>query len=145
MGAQPSPRTWMNLSAVLWTEPRREIMQELVKCFVGEVQAIEFFNFIRLMDDVPNLTEIVEGRCEEQIENVGLCFATAVALIDVIANADKKKVYTYFENALAFFDECFPTPEFSIFFVRQCVAKRKELIETETFSKFKVAHKDLEY
>jgi|TARA_R100000030_G_scaffold93460_2_gene79621 hypothetical protein len=145
LGSQPSPRTWTNLSDVLKTNPDESIIQELVKSFVGEVQAIEFKNFLLLMNDIPNLTEIVEGRCKQTIEDVGLCFATATALIDVVTNANDKKVFTYFENALDFFKECYPTPEFSIFFVRQCTEKRSELIDTDSYSAFKLANRDLEY
>ena len=72
-------------------------------------------------------------------------FATATALIDVVTNANDKKVFTYFENALDFFKECYPTPEFSIFFVRQCTEKRSELIDTDSYSAFKLANRDLEY
>jgi len=145
LGSQPSPRTWTNLSDVLKTNPDESIIQELVKSFVGEVQAIEFKNFLLLMNDIPNLTEIVEGRCEYVLEDVGLCFATAIALVDVIKGADNKKVFTYFENSIEFFKKCFPSPEFSIFFVRQCIEHRKELVETDTYSAFKLANKDLEY
>ena len=96
------------------------------------------------MDDVPNLSDIVKGKAVDVIDKVGLCFATCVALIDVIKGAEESDVKDYFSNALAYIKQ-FATPEFSLFFVRQCVKRRSELVDTSVYAKFKVEHQDLEY
>ena len=141
---QPSPRAWSRLSDTLKTNPPKELIQKIAECDVGEIQAIEFTNFISLMDDVPNLSDIVSGKDVEVVDKVGLCFATAVALVDVIKSAKESLVVDYFENALAYVQK-FATPEFSLFFVRQSITRRSELIDTSVYAKFKVKHQDLEY
>ncbi len=143
--SQPCPRQWVNLSKVLdKANPSPENIQYLVETFVGETQAIEFQNFLTLMNEVPNLQDIVKGKDVEVVESNGLCYATAVALLDVITGASDDLVCNYFENALAYVKE-FPTPEFAIFFVRQCASRRREIVETSAYAKFKIDNRDLEY
>ena len=141
---QPSPRSWTRLSDTLKTNPSKDMYQNIAQCDVGETTAIEFANFVSLVDDVPNLTGILKGKDVEVIDDHGLCYATCIALLDRIVNASKKEVYSFFENALAYVKQ-FNTPEFAIFFVRQAVTKREELKETSVFAEFKVENKDLEY
>lgn len=141
---QPSPRAWTRLSDTLKTNPPRELIQKIAECDIGEIQGIEFNTFISLMDDVPNLSDIVKGKAVDVVDKVGLCFATCVALIDVIKDAEESDVKDYFSNALAYIKQ-FATPEFSLFFVRQCVKRRSELVDTSVYAKFKVEHQDLEY
>lgn len=141
---QPSPRAWVRFSDSLKTNPESHLIQDLATCDVGEIQAIEFANFLSLMNDVPNLEKIVKGEEVEVVDEVGICYATAVALVNVIKEAKDKVVYSYFENALAYIKQ-FATPEFAIFFVRQSVANRDILVDSSAFAEFKVEHQDIEY
>jgi hypothetical protein len=146
--AQPCPRQWVNLSKILNATPdllnSSDTLQSLTETLVGEKQAIEFNNFLVLLNDVPNLSDIVTGAEVEVVDDVGLCYATSVALLDVIANASEADVVDYFENALNYIKQ-FPTPEFAIFFVRQVAERRKEITNSSVYGQFKIDHKDLEY
>lgn len=110
---------------------------------IGETGAIEFVSFVSLKDKVPNLDDIVNGDDVEVVEENGLMYATCVALVTVLKEADNKNLGSYFENSLAYIKK-FPTPEYGIFFVRSVVNARSALLETSTFSEFKVEHQDLE-
>ncbi len=141
---QPSPRAWTRLSDSLKTTPPTGLLQTLAGCDVGEIQAIEFTNFLSLQDDVfPHLKDIVTGKDVEVVDQAGLCYAFCVALTTMIKEAKDEVVYDYFENALAYVKQ-FPTVEFAIFFVRQAVAFNSDLKNTATYSEFKVDHQDFE-
>ncbi len=144
--AQPSPRSWTRLSDTLKTNPSPELWQDIAQCDVGELSAGEFHAFVGLKNKLPDLDDIVNGRVKfnpDEDTKLGMLTATAVALTTVIKEADKKVVGKYFKNALAYMND-FPSPEIPIFFVRTIVNVRKELLETSTFSKFKVDNQDLE-
>ena len=140
---QPSPRSWVRLSDTLKTEPPLELWQMIAETDVGETGAIEFLSFVSLKNDVPNLDDIVNGEDVEVVDNIGLMYATVVALATVLKEADSKVIGGYFDNALAYIKK-FPTPEYAIFFVRSIINIRSELIETSTYSEFKVEHQYLE-
>ena len=89
------------------------------------------------------MDDIVNGEDVEVVSENGLMYATCVALVTVLKEADNKNLGTYFENSLAYIKK-FPTPEYGIFFVRSVVNARSALLETSTFSEFKVEHQDLE-
>jgi len=142
--AQANPRSWTYLSDVLKTGAPKDKWRALAKSFVGELQATEFANFITLMDDVPNLSDIVNGVEAQVPTKGGVCYATCIALMDKIETASNELIHRYFENALAFVSGM-ETPEFSIFFVRQCVARRPELKDSSAYSGFKINNQHIEY
>ena len=154
MKPQPSPRAWTFLSDTLKTDPRKEDWQTLAETFIGETGAIEFMSFVNLKDEVPDLDDIVNGRevdipkrtCKKSKKlkpDTGLMYATIVALVTVIREADPKVLGGYFENSVAYVRR-FKTPEFGIFFVRSVIGARAELVDTSTYADFKVENQDLE-
>jgi hypothetical protein len=146
---QPCPRSWTRLSNILKTNPEKSFVQGLADINVGETASVEFASFLQLKEDVPDLQKICEGKIDtppkakEKKKQNGIFFATVVALITVIKEANESLVESYFENALRYIEQ-FPTPEYEIFFVRSLVNARTDLIETTTFNEFKVKHQDLE-
>ena len=143
-GAQANPRSWTRLSDILKTGLPKDMWREMAVSSVGELQATEFANFIMLMDDVPNLSDIVNGVEAQVPTKGGVCYATCIALMDKIETASNDLIHRYFENALAFVSGM-DTPEFSIFFVRQCVARRPELKDSSAYSGFKINNQHIEY
>ena len=139
---QASPRAWTRLSDTLKTNPDISLWQDIAKCDVGETAAIEFCTFVSLSDQVPDLEAIVRGDDVEIPDNVGILYATIVALVTVIREASDLKLVEYFENALDYVSR-FQTPEYSIFFVRSLVGAKPELKETSAYAKFKVDNQDL--
>ena len=140
---QPSPRSWTRLSDTLKTDPPRRLMQKLFEGDVGQNASIELMNFISLKEDVPNLMDICKGKDVEIVDSAGLCYATTIALVNVISEADDSNIYDWFENALAYVKQL-STIEFSIFFVRKLTALRDELKDSSAYSKFKVENQDIE-
>ena len=140
---QPSPRSWVRLSDTLKTDPPRDLLQMISEADVGEEASIEFTSFLSLKDKVPDLDAIVGGKDVEVADDNGLMYATCVALVTVLKEANKKQVGSFFKNSLKYVEK-FPTPEYGIFFVRSVIGARPELMDTATFSKFKVDNQDLE-
>lgn len=140
---QPSPRSWTRLSDTLKTNPPTELWQLICESDIGEVAAVEFTTFVSLKNELPNLDDIVNGIDVEIPDRVGLMYACVVALVTVLKEASNKAIGGYFENAVAHVKK-FPTPEFAIFFVRSVTNAKPELIDTSTYSKFKVDHQELE-
>ena len=143
---QPCPRQWVNLSNILNAVGIDDDVQSITKTLVGEEQSFEFANFCKLSKDVPNLTDIVNGKEVDVVPDneVGLCFATIVALNQKINDASKEDVCDWFENALTYILKL-KTREFAVFFVRQCSSNRKEIVNTNAFAHFKINNADLEY
>jgi len=143
IGSQAVPRTWVMVSDMLKTDPDKDLYELLFSGYIGEEQTMEFINFLSLKNDVPNLSAILSGKAVDVPDGAGLCYATICALLGVIGEAKDSVVHDYFKNASSFV-ELFPTPEFSIMFVRQIVNKRPELKESKTFIDFKISNQDLE-
>ena len=140
---QPSPRSWVRLSDTLKTEPPKQLMQKLFEGDVGQASSIELMNFISLKNDVPNLGDICKGKDVDIVDSAGLCYATTIALVNVISQASEDNAYDYFDNALNYIKQL-ATIEFSIFFVRKLTSLKSELKDTDTYSKFKIENQDLE-
>jgi MoxR-like ATPase len=144
---QPSPRTWTALSDTLKVMQKEDTkyLQQIARTHVGEIQSHEFATWISLFDTLPNLQDIFNGKEVEVLDRAGECYACCVALWKLLNNRkDDSKVYDYFENSLAYIKK-FSSPEFSIFFVRQCVSSNEDLKDTSAYNDFKVENQNLEY
>ena len=137
-----TPRTITNLSKVLAQNPDKDILQNLIYGFVGREFTAEFMAFITLMQDVPNLQKVLDGKKVDVPEGVGLQYATAVALTSTIKESKDSELAIHFENALKFVEQ-FQTDEFAIFFVRTMVGIKSQLKQTKVYSDFVVRHQDL--
>ena len=141
---QPNPRSYVRLSDTLKTNPREDLIQDIAEGDIGETASIELSAFMSLKNDIPDLNKIIKGGKVKIVDDIGLMYATVVALITVIKDAENKHLNYYFENALNYIKE-FPTPEYGIFFVRTVTAVCPNLIETQTYSKFKIEHQEIEF
>ena len=90
---QPSPRSWVRLSDTLKTEPPKQLMQKLFEGDVGQSCSIELMSFLALKNDVPNLGDICKGKDVDIVDSAGLCYATTIALVNVISQANENNVY----------------------------------------------------
>ena len=139
---QPSPRSWTRLSDIMKAETDKDLMPFHAQGNVGIEAGLEFMNFITLSQDIPNLADIVDGKEVDVPEGLGLQYATAVALVSAIQDADDKLKPSYFDNALKWMDT-FPSKEFPIFFGRAVVGAVPDLKNTKTFSVFNSENKDV--
>lgn len=141
---QATPRSWERLSDTLKTGIPKDMRIDIFKMDVGQKWAVEFNNFLQLSEDVPNIEGIMKNPKKADVpEEGGLCYATAVALVTTVSNANKKKVYDYFDSALIYLQR-YKTPEFGVFFVRQTATARPEIKETKTFADYKVNNSELD-
>ena len=143
---QPCPRQWVNLSNILNAVGIDDEVRSISKTLVGVEQSLEFENFCKLSKDVPNILDILQGKDVEVVSDseVGLCYATVVALNQRIADASSSDIEDYFENGLTYILKL-KTREFAVFFVRQCAERREEVVNTSAYAHFKINNADLEY
>lgn len=141
---QPSPRSWVRLSDTLKTKPQPNMIQRMAECDVGEIQSIEFNNFVKTFTKLPNIESILKGDDVEAVSDMGLCYATTIALSETVSNANEGIKFDYFDNALNYVSQ-FETPEYKIFFVRMTTKRNPELMETSTYAQFKVENQDVEF
>ncbi len=144
MTPQPSPRSWVRLSDTLKTKPSSNMIQRVAECDVGEIQSIEFNNFVKTFTKLPNIESILKGDDVEAVSDMGLCYATTIALSETVSNANEGIKFDYFDNALNYVSQ-FETPEYKIFFVRMTTKRNPELMETSTYAQFKVENQDVEF
>ena len=155
--AQASPRAWERLSKLIEdelsdlqnaNEETYRAIERRAKGSVGEKIAVEFGNFIRLKERLPNLSKIVSGDEKEASDEVktdmGLTYAVLTALSGVITNAKADLQGEYFENCFSYVQSV-EVPEIAIFFARQIVSVVSELAETSTFTKFIAEYGEFQY
>ena len=117
------------------SESDKDLMPFHAQSNVGIEAGLEFMNFVNLSQDIPNLADIVDGKEVDVPETMGLQYATAVALVSAIQDADEKLKPSYFDNSLKWIDT-FPSKEFAVFFMRAVVGVCPELKNTSTYSVF---------
>jgi MoxR-like ATPase len=141
---QATPRTWARLSDTLRTGIPKDMRVDIFKMDIGERWAIEFANFLKLSEDVPNIAKIMKSPTKVAVpDDGGMCYATAVALVNTVCGAKKADLYQHFDSALTYLQR-FHTPEFGVFYVRQTATARPELKETKTFADYKVENSELD-
>ena len=134
---QPSPRAWSRLSDIMkgMSESDKDLMPFHAQGNVGIEAGLEFMNFVNLSQDIPNLADIVDGKEVDVPDGLGLQYATAVALVSAIQDADDKLKPSYFDNSLKWIDT-FPSKEFAYFLVGRLSVSVPDLKNTKTFSVF---------
>ena len=155
---QPSPRSWVRLSDTLKTKPQPNMIQRMAECDVGEIQSIDFSNFVRTFNKLPNIEAILNGSDvdnpysdmesikdkKEKQGAMGVAYATTIALSETVSNANESIKFDYFDNALNYVSQ-YSSPEYKIFFVRMTTKRNPELMETSTYAQFKVENQDVEF
>ena len=140
---QATPRTWVRLSDTFKTGIPDDLRVEFFTMDVGQKWAIEFNDFLTLSEELPSIEDILKNPSKAELpKKGGLNYAVTLALVTTIIQANKKKVYDYFDSALIYLER-YPIPEFSVLFIRMVTAKRNELRETKTFTEFSVKHSDI--
>ena len=148
VGQQPSSRSWVRLSDILNVAPEivksEDDLQRNTSQSIGDAAAIDFATFVKLQNDIPNLSEIMkDGENVPLPDDNKMHYATCIALVHTMKEAEASEVTGYFENALAYIQRM-PSDEFAFFFMRQVIGQRKDLAETSTYSDFKIANQAFE-
>lgn len=147
-GQQPSSRSWVRLSDILIVAPEvvknEDDLQRTTSQSIGDAAAIDFATFVKLQNDIPNLSEIMKDGGNVQIpDDNKMHYATCIALVHTMKEAEAGEVTGYFENALAYIQRM-PSDEFAFFFMRQVIGQRPDLAETSIYSDFKIANQAFE-
>tara|TARA_R100000084_G_C4626261_1_gene135931 strand:- start:558 stop:962 length:405 start_codon:yes stop_codon:yes gene_type:complete len=134
------------------------MIQRMAECDVGEIQSIDFSNFVRTFNKLPNIEAILNGSDvdnpysdmesikdkKEKQGAMGVAYATTIALSETVSNANESIKFDYFDNALNYVSQ-YSSPEYKIFFVRMTTKRNPELMETSTYAQFKVENQDVEF
>jgi hypothetical protein len=146
--AQPNPRSWTRLSNILNSVEDYDDYELFARVNVGEKESIEFGTYMRLRTKVPSLSKIVCGDetkpSNKILKEAGLSYLTTIGLADAVANSDEDVRDEWFANAMTYVQNM-GSPEFEIFFTRQCIKADASLMQTKTFSEFKIRNSEYEY
>ncbi len=97
--AYPTPRSWAFVSTLLSTvDDEPEAIHSLIAGCVGNDTAIEFVSFCKGVLKMPNVSDILEGRCKEHPKSHDVLFALISALVSTVYNKHDSITLSELEN-----------------------------------------------
>lgn len=123
-----TPRSWSFVNDILKSNLNEELYLQVVGGAVGEQTAQEFLNFCNVMNELPNLQDILESKTVDLPQSNSAWYALCVGLVYAIKNNYKQQ---YLDNILEFSHQI--PSEFSVMLIRDI---QKEGIAVEHSSKW---------
>ncbi|MFW6323540.1 MAG: ATP-binding protein [Desulfovibrionales bacterium] len=131
----PSPRTVEAVGRLLNAGIPEELSFEMIAGAAGSAFATEFTAFLRIFDRLPDVESILTSpRSAPVPEEPSVLYALCGA-ISVRANEEN------FPGIITYADRLHP--EFSVLLVRECVSRRNELADTNSFSRWAAEHSEV--
>jgi hypothetical protein len=128
--AFPSPRSWEFVSRILDSTPDQAVEHELFAGAVGAGAATEFFAFLRMFRELPNIDAIVMNPLKEPVpENADAQYAVASALARCASDINFDRVCLYLDRM--------PT-EFSVLCVRDASLREPAIRHTAGYTKWAI-------
>jgi len=75
-----TPRSWSFVDDVLKSSLPLDLLEEVIKGAIGKDSAVEFINYCKIMKDLPNIDEIIEGKLEDVPSNNSVLYALCTGL-----------------------------------------------------------------
>ncbi|MGE4518232.1 MAG: ATP-binding protein [Desulfobacteraceae bacterium] len=134
--AFPTPRSWEFVSGILNRNPPEKLLFELLKGTIGEGAASEFFGYLRVFKNVPDVNHLIKNKLTwiPPHDDPGLLYAVSQA---AASKADAFKI-----EDIMNFAGCMPK-EFEILTMRDSVKKNRGIVETEFFSNWAKENSEL--
>lgn len=123
-----SPRSWEFLSRILDAGPESEVEYELFQGTVGHSAAAEFAGFLQVWRELPTVESILESPGSAVVPEEP---AAAYALCEALARRASEETMP----ALTAYAERLPA-EFSVLLMRDAVCHDREIVHTESFSRW---------
>jgi hypothetical protein len=133
-----TPRSWEFASKIMGLIKSKEILLETLTGCVGNAATMEFFAFLKIQKELPNLTDILSGKSRyvPDFNRIDLIYAIISALV---ANADPKQ---HFDNLIKY---SFNLPrEFSVLLITMMLSRdRAQLQLAPSFPKWAETQKNV--
>lgn len=124
-----TPRSWSFVNDVLKSSLDISLLEEVISGAIGKDSAIEFINYCKVMKDLPNIEEIINGTLKVVPENNSVLYALCTGLTYALKKSESVKTVT---NILEYSLEL--PNEFSVMLVRDL---QKEGINVEASTSWK--------
>lgn len=133
--AFPSPRSWEFASQLIKGGATGEILQELMEGTVGKGAATELLGFMKIYNQLPDITEILNNPMRVQLpQDPAVLFATC-EMVGKSADVDSAGNLIAFAGRLP--------DEFGVLLVREAVRNCSEISTLGTFSTWAANHADI--
>ncbi|QKJ22343.1 AAA family ATPase [Poseidonibacter lekithochrous] len=124
-----TPRSWSFVNDVLKSSLDISLLEEVISGAIGKDSAIEFINYCKVMKDLPNIEEIINGTLKVVPENNSVLYALCTGLTYALKKSESVETVT---NILEYSLEL--PNEFSVMLVRDL---QKEGINVEASTSWK--------
>ncbi|WP_108063776.1 AAA family ATPase [Poseidonibacter lekithochrous] len=124
-----TPRSWSFVNDVLKSSLDISLLEEVISGAIGKDSAIEFINYCKVMKDLPNIEEIINGTLKVIPENNSVLYALCTGLTYALKKSESVETVT---NILEYSLEL--PNEFSVMLVRDL---QKEGINVEASTSWK--------
>ncbi len=124
-----TPRSWSFVNDVLKSSLDISLLEEVISGAIGKDSAIEFINYCKVMKDLPNIEEIINGTLKTVPENNSVLYALCTGLTYALK---KNQTVDYVTNILEYSLEL--PNEFSVMLIRDL---EKEGINVEASTSWK--------
>lgn len=124
-----TPRSWSFVNDVLKSSLDISLLEEVISGAIGKDSAIEFINYCKVMKDLPNIEEIINGTLKIVPENNSVLYALCTGLTYALKKSESVETVT---NILEYSLEL--PNEFSVMLVRDL---QKEGINVEASTSWK--------
>jgi hypothetical protein len=134
--AFPTPRSWEFVSEILNQNPPLKLLNELLRGTIGEGAAAEFFGYLRVFENVPDINHLIKKRIKwiPPHDDPGLLYAVSQVV------ASKAELFEIKE--IMDFACCMPK-EFEILTMRDSIKKNNAIVETKFFSNWAKENSEL--
>ncbi len=85
-----TPRSWEYVHNVLQSELERSLLLEVLSGTVGKEVAVDFLNFVKVMDKLPDIEAILQTGEGEQSEAVDVLYALSSGLVSRVLEDNSK-------------------------------------------------------
>ncbi len=133
--AFPSPRSWEFASKMVNNQLEHELLKELLEGTVGKGAATEFFGFMKIYHQLPDINEILSSPMKVELPtDPAVLYATCEML-------GKRASLEAAENLFNFAQRL--PEEFSVLLIREAVRNCNEISTLSSFSQWASSHADL--
>ena len=92
-----TPRSWEYVNKILSSHIDARLLLDLVSGAVGAEVAVSFLGFLKVMDRLPNIEDILRGKSQTYSEEIDVLYALSAALVSAVLkdNASLDNVLAY--------------------------------------------------
>ena len=125
-----TPRSWEYVDSILKSNIANLSMVETLSGTIGRDIALEFINFKKVLNKLPNIKDILNGENTDSTQESEVLFTLISALTSKLKNAPKEQI----ENAIKF---SFKLPsEFSVMFIKDMQQADIKIEDTQAWEEW---------